>query len=64
MTQTIQHSSTLPPPPPPLPPQPLDVSNVEGVEPQVYQFEQVSSDDHQMSVGGEAVGTQVPYPEG
>ena len=34
----------------------------EGVGPQVNKFEQVSSDDHQMSVPGEGgVGTQVPY---
>ena len=51
---SIQHSIPVPSPhlhPHPYqhPTQPLDVSRVEGVEPQVNQFEQVSSDDHQMS---------------
>ena len=61
MTQTIQHtiqhsSTLLRPIPPPQPlPKPLDVSKVEGVEPQVNQFKQVSSDDHQMS-GAEGGG--------
>ena len=37
---------------------PLGVSTMEGVGHQVNKFEQVSSDDHQMSVAGQ-VG---PYP--
>ena len=32
--------------------------------PEVNKFEQVSSDDHQMSVEGEGVGTQVSCPGG
>ena len=30
----------------------VDVSTIEGLGPQVNKFEQVSSDDHQMSVVG------------
>ena len=45
---------------------PLDGSTIEGLGPQVNKFEQVSSDDHQMSVvgGGEMLGTQVLGPGG
>ena len=45
---------------------PLDVSTIERFGPQVNKFEQVSSDDHQMSVvgGGEMLGTQVLGPGG
>ena len=34
----------------------------EGVGPQVKTFEQVFSDDHQISVAGEGEGIQDPFP--
>ena len=40
---------------------PLGVSTSTGVGPKVNKFEQVSNDDHQMSVVGEGVSTQAPH---